>query len=363
MDSYISAVLNDVGEQLAFFNVEYVPTVYIGGGTPSVLGAGRMSRLLAGIQDTVALRGSSAPAEFTVEANPESADESFLAACTGGGVNRISLGVQSFHEPSRLALGRRTGKTLEKQLALAAEYFPGAFSADIITGLPFQTESVLLGDIERLLAFQPAHVSLYSLILEPQTPLGRRVSRLGAAALSLPPDDDADKLWITGRDILENAGLAQYEVSNFSLPLRACAHNIRYWRMENWLGAGAAASGTIISDETGKGRRFTYPADIGAYLASPQPSARIEELNQADLVRESLLMGFRYRKGPDPHSFKRRFGRSIEDCIPQTISRWHMRGFFETEDPECLAPSREGLLFLNGFLRDAFEELAACNIE
>ncbi len=161
--------------------------------------------------------------------------------------------------------------------------------------------------------------------------------------------------------MLEKAGLVQYEVSNFALPDKTCAHNTRYWRMENWLGIGPAASGTIINDASGNGRRFTYPADINAYLAATEPrirSARIEELDKANLIRESLLMGFRCRAGPDPLIFKQRFGCNIEDCIPETIARWRGRGFFETgQDSGSLAPSREGLLFLNAFLRDAFGEL------
>jgi oxygen-independent coproporphyrinogen-3 oxidase len=298
-------------------------------------------------------------AEFTVEANPESADETFLRSCVIGGVNRISLGVQSFHLPSRQAVNRGDGPDcrIEERLALATEYFPGALSVDLIAGLPHCTEEILLSDIERVLAFKPAHVSLYSLITEPETPLGKRLKQKGAAALFLPQGDDADNIWIAGRSALELAGMSQYEVSNFALSGKACLHNIRYWKMENWLGAGPAASGTIIDDETGSGKRSTYPADIEAYLAAPRPrilSAHTEELAQPDLVKESLLMGFRYLGGPDPQLFKRRFGRTVEDFIPKTITKWRKRGFFQRNS---LAPSKDGLLFLNGFLRDAFAEL------
>jgi len=359
MDSFIDTVLGDIKYQFDFFHVDHVPTVYIGGGTPSVLGAARIEHLFAGLRALLEPMKKN-PVEFTIEANPESADEDFLRACVSGGVSRISLGVQTFHEPSRRAVHRAgSGKLLEERLALVKSFFPDAFSVDLITGLPFQTATVVREDIEHVLAFQPAHVSLYSLTLEPETPLGKRVAQSGKAAL--PCGDEADNLWITGRDMLEKAGLTQYEVSNFALPDKTCAHNIRYWRMENWLGAGPAASGTIIDDTAGTGRRFTYPADINAYLAVPEPrirSACIEELDKANLIRESLLMGFRCRTGPDPLIFKRRFGCNIEDCIPETIARWRGRGFFETgEDSGSLALSCEGLLFLNAFLRDAFGEV------
>jgi len=393
MDSFVDAVLGDVKDQFALFSIDHVPSVYIGGGTPSVLGAARMERLLAGIQ--ALLKYMPSPGEFTIEANPESADEDFMRVCVSGGVSRISLGVQTLYEPSRRAVHRAGDRNLfEERLALAAEYFPGAFSVDLITGLPLQTAAVLREDIERILAFRPVHVSLYSLTLEPETPLskrvaqeefftteytefhgGRRSCRIKTPCNSvtsvvnsyLPCGDEADNLWITGRDMLEQAGLAQYEVSNFArtpketMPSTTCAHNLRYWRMENWLGAGPAASGTIIDDAAGSGKRFCYPADTNAYLAAQSPrihSARVEELDKTSLIRESLLMGFRCRSGPDSLIFRRRFGCDIEDCIPRTIARWRRQGLLETEhDSDNLALSREGLLFLNRFLRDAFIEM------
>ena len=367
MDGYVDAVLDDIEDQLNMFSVNEIPTIYIGGGTPSVLGAARMGRLLAGIQALLQpLRqapGASVPFEFTIEANPESADEAFLRACRDGGVNRISLGIQTFYEPSRRAVHRAGVTQLSHNCHTIVTQFaihgasPIIFSADLIIGLPFQTREVLENDIATLLSCQPSHVSLYSLIVDPETPLGANVARHGTAALALPCPDDADSLWIAGRDMLEAAGLVQYEVSNFALPGKTCAHNVRYWRMENWIGAGPAASGTIINEEAGTGRRLTYPSDIDAYLAMPRPrihAAHIEELSRDDLIRETLLMGFRYRAGPDTDSFKRRFGCRVEDLIPKTIARWRERGFFEADG---LAPSRQGLLFLNSFLRDAFTEL------
>lgn len=358
-DAFIQAVLADTAAQLCLFNVEYVPTVYLGGGTPSALGASRMARLLDGLAALLAPMRQP-PREFTVEANPESADREFLRACRAGGVNRLSVGIQSFHEPSRRAVGRRGDSgILDERLSLAARYFPGAFSADLIAGLPLQTESVLRRDIERLLAFQPAHVSLYSLTLEPDTPLARAAATLPSP---LPPPDEADAVWLAGRDALEAHGYAQYEVSNFSLPEKECAHNMRYWHLENWLGAGPAASGTLINERDGTARRHTFPPDLDAYLAaaSPAESAAITEtIDRPSLMRESLLMGFRLRRGLDQVRFERRFSRTLASCIPKTIARWRQRGFFESGGlvGGGLAPTAWGLLFVDAFLRDAFEEL------
>ncbi|MDR3193422.1 MAG: radical SAM protein, partial [Treponema sp.] len=173
IDAYIDALLADGRSLFEEFPGCRVPTVYIGGGDPSTLGTDGLGRLLAGLG---ALLPPEDSREFTLEANPEAADEAFLRAAREGGVNRLSLGVQSFNPASR-ALVHRAGdpELLERRLGLAAEIFPGAFSADLIAGLPRQDRDVLLDDIEKTLARKPAHLSLYALTVEEDTPLGRAV--------------------------------------------------------------------------------------------------------------------------------------------------------------------------------------------
>ena len=158
LDLFVDRLLADAEDLFRAFCLERVPTVYIGGGTPSVLGAARMKKMLEGIRKLlpVSADGRSLPDEFTVEVNPESVDEEFLRVCLGGGVSRISLGVQSFHEPSRRAVhrsGNLSAAQLEERLALTARYYPGAFSVDLIAGLPLQTKKGLQEDIRRLAAF------------------------------------------------------------------------------------------------------------------------------------------------------------------------------------------------------------------
>ncbi|MDR0555030.1 MAG: coproporphyrinogen III oxidase family protein [Treponema sp.] len=349
LDRFVTVLLGEAEERLRRFNVTAVPTLYIGGGTPSLLGAGRMRRLLAGLRVLL----PQWPGEATVEVNPESADEEFLTACLNGGVNRISAGVQSFHEPSRLMVRRvGNGKLLPQRLALLASLYGEAFSADLIAGLPGQHEGALREDLARLLAFKPGHVSLYALTLEDGVPLAD-----ASSPIPLLPEDEADRLWLIGRDILENAGYAQYEVSNFALPGRRSAHNIRYWRMENWIGLGPAASSTIISTGSGgalaEGRRYVHAPDVDAYLAE-RPAPAEEYLDARTLIKETCLMGFRYREGPDRELFIRRFYQDIEEYIPRALSRWRKRGLMV---PGMTALNREGLLFLNAFLVDVFAEL------
>ncbi|MDR3122898.1 MAG: coproporphyrinogen III oxidase family protein [Treponema sp.] len=360
LDRYVDLALADLEESLNENDIDRVPTVYIGGGTPSVLGAERLDKLLGGV--AVLLRGVGAAAggakrEFTLEANPESADEAVLNLCRERCVTRLSLGTQTFHGVSRRAVHRAGDPALlTERLAAAAACFGEDMSLDLMTGLPYQDEQVVLRDIAGALSHKPGHVSLYALALEEGTPLANRARAKRAA---LPEGDEADRLWIAGRDALEAAGYAQYEVSNFSLPGKQSGHNTRYWRMESWLGLGPGGSGTLIDDASGTGLRRTFKPDLDLWLnrgASRTAACDEEPLDRRVLMEESILMGFRRLEGPDLALFERRFHRPLRSLIPATIQRWESRGLLQSRP---LALAKEGLLFLNAFLREAIFELAS----
>jgi oxygen-independent coproporphyrinogen-3 oxidase len=346
LDVLVERLLDDAGRWVHDFGINRIPTLYIGGGTPSLLGAARIARLLTGLGRL----WQEAPDELTVELNPESLDEAFLMACRNNGVTRISVGVQSFHEPSRAAIHRAGSAALALEcLDLIRRVFGTAFSADLITGLPFQDKAILLKDIKTLLAYDPTHISLYALTLEPDTPLAlmaRQDKRL------LPAPDLADALYLAGRDALEQAGYSQYEVSNFALDKKRGAHNIRYWRMGNWLGFGPAASSTIIDDDSGTGIRYTWERNVDAYLAGRAP--HVEQLDQLTLMKETLLMGFRYIDGPDLALFQKRFGKPLTASIPRSLAAWQS---LLVSSPSRCALSKDGLLLLDRFLLDIFAEL------
>jgi oxygen-independent coproporphyrinogen-3 oxidase len=334
---YAERTLAEIARNVARYQVAAVPSVYVGGGTPSILGADGIVRLLSFVTEGTAAEQKVpvlADAEITVEANPDTMDEAFLAACRECGVTRISLGVQTFDNACRNHVNRvGSGTMAQEKIALLNEIFPGAFSVDLMSGLPGQDERILLADIETLLKFHPAHISLYDLI-----PHGSL-----AGSRDLLPEDEKAALWIRGRDALLAAGYEQYEVSNFARSVSArSAHNIRYWLMQNWIGAGPSASGTVINDDTGTGIRET--------------DGQTELLDADALMKETLLMGFRYCEGPDAALFKRRFHQSVADTIPASLAKWTKRGVIRAG---TLKPEREGLLFLDSFLRDCFAEIAA----
>ena len=353
VDSFLSALIFDIKHQIDFFNVNEIKSCYIGGGTPSVLGK-RIRILLKALN----IMPEFSPVEFSMEANPESINEEFLSLCREGGVNRLSLGVQTFHEPSRLAVNR-AGSVCDERLALASRYFPDMLSADLITGLPYQKKRTVLDDIKRLLTFEPVHVSLYSLSVENDTPLEEKINN---KTVTLPKGGFSDSLWLTGRDALLKEGFNHYEVSNFSLQGKECLHNLNYWQMQNWLGAGPSASGTIIEENSNNvslggaahAKRYTYPVDIDKYIKSTGnyqvtvnkkqlfPAVNCEELDRKTLLKECILMGFRCKNGPNPHLFKKRFDCTVEECIGLTLEKWK---------------NKDVMLFLNRFLADAFTEL------
>jgi oxygen-independent coproporphyrinogen-3 oxidase len=328
---YLDDLRVEITEKLNAYGVRHIPSVYIGGGTPSILGADGIARLLRFLTQETPAAFLPADAEITVEANPDTLDAPFLQACIAHGVTRVSVGVQTFNDTCRAAVNRvGEGRMAEEKIALIHTLFPGSFSCDLISGLPGQTGEILRQDIETLLAHRPAHISLYDLVPHGTLP-------------GLAPEDERAELWIKGRDMLVGAGYEQYEVSNFSLgPETRSAHNIRYWRMQNWIGAGKSASGTLIDDTTGEGFRET--------------DGFRERLDRDTLMRETFLMGFRFCEGPDAELFQRRFGQTIEAVIPVSLAKWRDKGALRGN---TTALNTGGLLFLDTFLRDCFAEIVA----
>ena len=341
IDSFITSLIKDINYQIEYFNIGEIPAAYIGGGTPSILGK-KLSRLFDALKEIPFFT----PEEFTVEANPESLTEEFLSVCRRGGINRLSLGVQTFHEPSRLSVNR-VGSVLllEERLKSALRYFPGAqtgadLSVDLMTGLPYQTEEIITEDIKRIRVFNPSHISLYSLTVENNTALEEKLNK---KEITMPHMDNADSLWLLGCELLKNEGYAHYEVSNFALAGKQCLHNLRYWHMKNWIGAGPSASGTLIDEQTATAKRFTYAKDVDMYIKTPLiTSAQCEEIDKKTLLKDTILMGFRLKNWTENELFKNRFGCSLEECIPKTMAKWK---------------NRDKMSFLNTFLSDAFTEM------
>jgi len=364
IDNYLEALRLDIEYQLNEFQIECVPAVYIGGGTPSLLSGEQLRGLLGFLEAALPCAGETRR-EITVEANSESLSSDFLQAAINGGATRLSIGVQTLDDECRRACGRAgSSKLITDNLSLlksAGQNGAGGYtgsaadiSFDLISGLPLQNKSILLESIEKLQEYNPVHISLYDLTLEPGTVLHRMYQN----KVFRRDGNRQDELWLSGRDALVKKGFVWYEISNFAKPGRESRHNLRYWKMENWLGAGCSASGMLTDEANGTALRRTVTRDIDEYIRLCNTGGgqwfRTEYIGRRDLMKETLMMGFRLAGGPDEALFQKRFSTAIEDAIPETISKWGRRGLYRRG---WNALTNDGRLFLNAFLLDAFEEL------
>jgi oxygen-independent coproporphyrinogen-3 oxidase len=347
MEKIIDAEIVGIDWFLESLGAETIDTAYVGGGTPSLLPPDLLRRLFARIA------AAGRPREWTVEANPESLTGEFLDACAEAGVTRLSLGIQSFDD-RLLGLLRRAGRAADNRRALdlVAARWSGDFSRDLsldlITGIPTQSGRDALRDVDDALAARPAHLSLYELTLEEGTPLAEAVG--SGECPSLPPARHA--FWEEARARLTAAGYRHYEVSNFARPGKECLHNLRYWRLDPYIGVGpgaastlAGAGGEVLRLETS--RRFPEycSADPGRYLSREVIPAR-------SVLLEQLMMGLRLEEGIERSRILRRFGRPLEEILGGLWSDWLERGLVRP-DAGAYACTDEGRLLLNTLLREA----------
>jgi len=273
-------------------------TVFWGGGTPSALPARDLERLGRALLDHL----GASPKEWTIEMAPSSVKADKLAVLRDLGVNRISLGVQSFSEITLAALGRRHSPT---QVYAAIDAIRAAgfdnLNLDFIFSVPGQTESAWLTDLREAVNIAPAHLSTYCLTFEEDTALWLKLARG-----QIRPDALADAaLYETTWDFLENAGYHQYEISNFARPGRECVHNLDTWKMSKWIGLGPSAASQF------QGRRYANTADLSRWLAGVEKGilehVDVVALTPALLAADALVFGLRLNRGVDLTTLQNRF--------------------------------------------------------
>ena len=343
---FVERLLRDVRYFKERYAIEAWKTVYIGGGTPSLLHPDDIHPLADGIRE-----GQKQPVqEFTIEANPEDITAEWLAACSEGGINRLSIGVQTFDNDVLAVNGRRGSK--EKTitaLETIKRRWQGELSCDLIAGLAGQTAQSLADDVRRLIDYRIEHLSLYGLCSEEPLPDTR--------------EDFISELLRENTALLAENEYVRYEVSNFSYQDKhRSLHNQIYWNMEPYTGIGPAACGTLIHED-GDGRfiaaeRFEGSKDIDTWMAAADRASvyPCEYINRKTFLEEVLLMGFRLTEGINRAAFARRFGADITAFIGDTLSRWEKRGQCRIELNRVYL-TEEGMFFLNRFLVDALSEL------
>jgi len=346
---YVEALLAEVRAAGAAWQRPPLETLYIGGGTPTALPSALLAQLLQAVRDAFAVRPG---AEITCEANPGTVTAESLAALQQAGVNRLSLGVQSFQPHFLQLLGRiHSAAQAREAVALARRAGLQNVNLDLIYGLPGQALADWQSDLEDALALEPEHLSLYSLILEPGTPLEARVA---CRALPAPSPDLAADMYEFGQARLAEAGFTHYEISNWARPGLESRHNLTYWHDLPYAGCGAAAHSWL------RGRRCANVARPEEYIArwrGGRPLTAEEECTTPALERaEVMILGLRLLAGVSRPEFRARFGADPTDLYAGAIAESVADGLLEVT-AESIRLTPHGLLLGNQvfvrFLPDA----------
>ena len=342
MAVYVEALLGELAREGAPLRAAWGPprTVYLGGGTPTALPPALMERLLAGLREFLVAAPDAL--EFTCECNPGTVDAAYLSLLRAGGVNRLSLGVQTFDD----ALLRRIGRIHTAAQARAAVRQARAagfrnLSLDLMYGLPGQTLAGLEMSVQQALALAPQHISIYGLQVEEGPAFARAQA---AGRLALPSDEESEAMYDYMTTALPVAGYARYEISNFARPGFESRHNLGYWQDVPYLGVGAAAHSYL------DGQRYENPRGIEEYLAALRESGRArreeEPLTRATSMEEFAFLALRTARGIDRARFAARFGCELASVYADAIARMRARGFLE-EDAQGVRLTPLGMKYGN----------------
>jgi oxygen-independent coproporphyrinogen-3 oxidase len=368
-DAYADAVIAELGARARWFRAAgggpapRLESVYFGGGTPGLWRVDALGRVLeaarqelggevastAGGQNGREDCGQGGDLEITVEANPGELDDARLAALRAVGVNRLSLGIQSFDDRLLRAIGRNHDAAAGGRAVRAARAAGfDNLSLDLMFGLPGQSMEDWRRSLAAAIALEPEHVSAYSLTIERGTVFG---SRVRAGTLHLPEADASAEMQIVGREALRAAGYAQYEVSSHARPGRRAIHNGLTWSGGAYLGLGASAASFRPLDD-GSAWRFTNARATATYLravAEGAPPTHTERRTSADLENEAVWLALRTSEGIDRAAHARRFGADPLDVGPgpgraAAAAKCAARGWLRITDAR-IAPTPDGLLF------------------
>jgi oxygen-independent coproporphyrinogen-3 oxidase len=299
-------------------------TLFIGGGTPSVLDDSQLHQILTACASVF---GFADDAEITLESNPESLVDHDLVELRRYGVNRLSIGVQSFNAEELFLLGRvHDAHQAERAVQIARRSGIGTISLDMMFGLPGQTAASWRDSLSRAIACSPEHLSIYQLSIDDKTPFSRLQRR---GQLHLPDEDQVLAMDDITMELCTRAGFEQYEVSNFRQPGCSCRHNLVYWRNEVYLGCGAAAVSYLGGERCGRiadPRRYCELIEAGM-----SPVSSRERLDRQASFRETVIMGLRLNEGISDDRLDQRFGFRMRDIYGDLLDPLTAGGLLQRE--------------------------------
>ncbi len=337
--AYIQALLTDLASELPYIWGRKLESIFIGGGTPSLFSAAGIDELLCGIRALLPFRPN---IEITLEANPGTFEQAKFKGFREAGINRLSMGLQSFNPQHLQALGRVHNQA---EALMAADIARHAgftnFNLDLMFGLPQQTLSQALADLKQAIQLQPTHLSWYQLTLEPNTLFYKQPP-------VLPDEDLLVDMQLAGQALLAQHGYQQYEVSAYSQPQYQCVHNRNYWEFGDYIGIGAGAHGKYTNPADQSIHRYQkprQPADYMQRVQQGQARSQTTTLVVADIIFEFMLNVLRLQSGFPLSLFTERTGLALE-LLSNGLQQGMQRGLLEL-DGSWLKPSPLGWQFLN----------------
>ena len=337
---YIDCLLSDLQDEADLAQGRPLQSIFIGGGTPSLLSPEALSRLLSGVREQLACVSNM---EVTMEANPGTFEIERFAGFRRAGVNRLSIGVQSFDDACLQALGRVHDAEQAKQAIAAAKQLGFEHvNVDLMHGLPGQTPAMAQADLQQAIELGPDHLSWYQLTLEPNTLFYNQPPEL-------PVEDDLVDIQEAGQELLQAAGYKQYEISAWCQPGNEAKHNLNYWRFGDYLGIGAGAHGkvsTLLDGELEVTRRVKL-RQPKAYMQAIQPLASQQPVVPEDLPLEFFMNVLRLRAGVAEDLYAQRTGQNLGTVA--ALARLRQRNLIAQDR---LQATQLGWRFLNEVLAD-----------
>jgi putative oxygen-independent coproporphyrinogen III oxidase len=337
--AYIEALLNDLEQDLPLIWGRGIDSIFIGGGTPSLFSAAAIEQLFSGLR---ALLNFAPAIEITMESNPGSADAKNYQGYREAGVNRLSIGVQSFNDQNLKTLGRvHNGEQAARAFAIARTAGFDNINLDLMFGLPAQSLAAASADLEQALALGPEHISLYQLTLEPNTLFHHQ------PPADMPDDDQCWEQQNAGQALLARHGYCQYEVSAYCLDKRESRHNLNYWHFGDYLGIGAGAHGKITLGGENRVLRRVRQRQPRAYLERVGRDRISTEtvLDEDDLLFEFMLNALRLKHGFDTSLFRDNTGLSLNLLLPG-LEQARDKGLIEFDSVK-IVPTELGFCHLN----------------
>ncbi|WP_221372173.1 radical SAM family heme chaperone HemW [Clostridium perfringens] len=341
--AYIEALNKEIISLREKHNNLEINTIFIGGGTPSVLEVNELECLLK----EVAKLNMAKDIEYSMECNPGNLTEEKLEVMKKYGVNRISMGLQAKQDNLLKGLGRiHNYKTFKENFLLAKKVGFNNINVDLMFGLPNQSLNEWEETLREIISLEPAHISAYSLIIEEGTAFYNLYEN---DKLKLPTEEEERKMYHLAKKILEENGFNQYEISNYAKEGKECRHNLAYWNMDNWIGVGSAAASYI------NGKRIKNISSVEEYINSIKDKGEaVEEIinnSKNDNMEEFMFMGLRKINGIDENEFKNRFSMNINDVYGEILNKYIGEGLLIRESGRIFL-SEKGIEISNVIMAD-----------